>query len=337
MSLIDSSLYPPMVINFNSKDRIGGTNSSFISKPVDLGINKYNSVCLVQASIPKSWFNMPSGYNVFTLIENSVSIPITIPVGNYTKINLATTLASVLTTASLNGCTYTITYSNYTQPDNFRYTFAVTGNVGFQPEFYFDDNSPFRQLGFERLTNYAFVADTLIGENAVNLSYILRLFIKTDLVQNATDGVLQELLSVGSFAPQSIVFYQQYDFDMNHKDLNPNNINSWGFSLVDDFDQLVDLNGINWAFSIVFYQRSITHELQKNDLMIKNEERLFKIEQEQSALKNYLEASRGNEPVAGMSLQPTDTKAPPNLQPIFPILTNYIIEDELEPEPTYTE
>ena len=75
MSLVDNSTTSPLVINFNSKDRVLGTNSSFLSNPVDLGNNKFDSVCLVQASIPKSFYNIPSGYNKFTLKENLTSIP----------------------------------------------------------------------------------------------------------------------------------------------------------------------------------------------------------------------------------------------------------------------
>jgi hypothetical protein len=46
----------PVVISFNSKDRISGTNSNFVSTPIDIGINKFDSVCLVSASIPKSFY-----------------------------------------------------------------------------------------------------------------------------------------------------------------------------------------------------------------------------------------------------------------------------------------
>jgi hypothetical protein len=40
MSLYDSTNSPPVVISFNSKNRISGTNSNFMSVPVDIGVNK---------------------------------------------------------------------------------------------------------------------------------------------------------------------------------------------------------------------------------------------------------------------------------------------------------
>ena len=291
MSIIDASFSPPIIISFNSKDRIGGTNSNFVSAPVDLGINQYNAVCLVQASIPKSWYNMPGGYNTFTLTELGNSTTITVTAGSYTKINLALKLQSLLTAASItlgNNWTYTCTYPPYTEPDDFKLTFTVSGNAGNQPSFTFSTLSPFRQLGFEVSTTYTFSANTLKSANAINLSYVLRAYIKSNIVQNAQDSILEEILSVGSFPPQSIVYFQQYNFDMNSKQLSTVNNNSWSFTLVDSYNQEIDLNGISWSFTLVFFQRTITHELHKSELIIQNEDRLFKIQQEQEKLKQQL-------------------------------------------------
>ena len=192
MSLYDSTITAPLVINFNSKDRIQGSNSSFLSEPVDLGNNQFDSVCLVQASLPKSFYNMPSGFNTFTLRENATSVTVTIPVGSYTRINLQSVLASVLTTASPNGRTYTVSYPASTVADTFHYTFTVNSSV-IAVQFIFTSTSPNRQLGFE-VGTYTFTpaigSSSLESVNSLNLSYILRAFIKTNLVLDATDGIL---------------------------------------------------------------------------------------------------------------------------------------------------
>jgi hypothetical protein len=288
MSLYDSSSSPPIVISFNSKDRIAGTNSNFVSSPVDIGINKYDSVCLVSASIPKSFYNMPSGYNTFTVTEITSRI-ITVPIGNYNKNNLITTLASLLNSGAPVDWVYTVTYSPNTGPDTFKITFSVSGNGVTQPIFTFQSTtSPFRQLGFDENSINTFTTNTLISTNAINLSYILRAFIKSNICRNAQDNVLEELLNIGSFPSLSVMYYQQFNFDMNTREYNTDNTNSWSFTLVDSFDQIIDLNGIPWAFSLVFYQRNNTHELHKNDLQIKNEERLFAIENAQRNLQKQL-------------------------------------------------
>ena len=297
MSLSDNTITPPLVINFNSKDRIQGTNSSFLSQPVDLGNNQFDSVCLVQASIPKSFYNVPSGYNTFVLREfdglTTTNTTITIPPGSYTRINLQSVLSTILTNASPDGLTYTITYPASTAADTFHYTFNVNVGSGYDISFILTDRSPYRQLGLE-IGTYLFTDTSLTNSalesvNAINLSFILRAYIKTNLVIDATDNILEEILSLGSYPANSVVHYQQYNFDMNTRKYNKSGTNSWNFTLVDSFDQLIDLNGIPWAFSVVFYQRNSIHELQKSELQIANEERLFRIEQEQKRIEDQLQ------------------------------------------------
>jgi hypothetical protein len=328
MSLYDSSITPPLIVNFNSKDRVSGTNSNFNSIPVDLGHNAFDTVCLVQASIPKSFYNMPSGYNTFTLTENdgvtTTSVTVTIPPGNYNRINLQSVLATVLTNASPDGLTYTVGYPASTVADTFHYTFGVNAPSTYTISFTFTSRSPFRQLGFD-VGTYTFTDVTLILQelesvNALNLSYILRAFIKSNLVADATDSILEEILSFGSFPSSSVVHYIQYNFDMNSRKLSPSAKNSWNFVLQDAFGQEIQLEGVPWAFSVVFFQRNKTHEIHKTELMITNEERLFKIEQEQKGLQEQLTA-----PVEENKQEGLITTLPPQpdfvseTQPLYPV------------------
>lgn len=321
MSLYDSSITPPLIINFNSKDRVSGTNSNFNSIPVDLGNNAFDTVCLVQASLPKSFYNMPSGYNTFTLRENSTSVTITIPAGSYTRINLQSVLASVLTAASPNGRTYTVSYPASTVADTFHYTFSVNSAV-IAVQFIFSSTSPYRQLGFE-IGTYTFTpaigSSSLESVNSLNLSYILRAFIKTNLVADATDSILEEILNFGSYPASSVVHYQQYDFDMNSRKLSLGNKNSWNFVLQDAFGQEIDLNGIPWAFSVVFYQRNKTHEIHKTELMISNEERLFKIEQEQKGIQESISSPTETKQEGLITTLPPAPTFIANTEPLYPI------------------
>ena len=322
MSLYDSSITPPLIINFNSKDRISGTNSNFNSLPIDLGNNAFDTVCLVQASLPKSFYNMPTGYNTFTLKENATSVTITIPRGSYTRINLQSVLASLLTAASPNGRTYTVSYPASTVADTFHYTFTVNSSA-IAVQFIFSSTSPYRQLGFE-IGTYTFTAgvgsSTLESVNSLNLSYILRAFIKTNLVADATDSILEEILNFGSYPASSVVHYQQYNFDMNSRKLSPTSKTSWNFVIQDSFGQEIDLNGIPWAFSVVFYQRNKTHEIHKTELMITNEERLFKIEQEQKGLQEQLTAPVENKQEGLITTLPPAPTFIWNTEPLYPVL-----------------
>lgn len=300
MSLADYTIANPVVLNFNSKDRISGTNSNFESNPVDLGRNAFDSVCLVQASIPKSFYNMPSGYNSFVLTEDNGitidSVTITIPPGNYTRINLQSVLATVLTANSPDGFVYTVTYPASTVADTFHYTFNVNQGSSVNISFTFNNRSPFRQLGFDvgtyQFQDVSLILSTLESVNSLNLSYILRAFIKSNIVSNATDSILEELLNFGSFPSSSVMSFQQVSFDLNSRIYNKDNKNAWTFALVDSFGEEINLNGIPWAFSIVLFQRNATHEIHKQELKISNEERIFKLQQEQEKLRQELALQR---------------------------------------------
>ena len=108
---------------------------------------------------------------------------------------------------------------------------------------------------------------------------------------------------------------------MNTREFNTSSVNSWQFVLVDGFDQELDLNGISFAFSVVFYTRNVTHELHKTELNIRNEERLFQIEQQQRRLENEF-APKDKDKETNLStfngLQLNDVKRNP-LDPIFPV------------------
>ena len=332
MSIYDSSSSHPQVVSFNSKDRQSGSNSNFVSAPVDIGINRFNAVCLLCASIPKSYYNVPSGYNTFTLTEKAVSTTITIAVGSYNKINLASVLSTLLTAGSTtlgNNWTYVVSNPSPTVADTFKFTFTVSSNGAFQPTITMTSISPFRQLGFEQSTSYPFIANVLVSVNAINLAYVLRMFIKSNICNDSTDGVLDEILSVGSFAPQSVIFYQQFNIDVNTRVFNSNNPNSWNFNIVDSFGQEIDFNGIPWAFTLVFYQRNDTHELHKNELMITNEQRLFQIEQTQRKLIESVkkDATTSSQESKTTPQQESELSGTSELQPIYPVKTNYIIPE----------
>jgi len=336
MSIYDSSSSHPQVVSFNSKDRQSGSNSNFVSSPIDIGINKFNAVCLLCASIPKSYYNIPSGYNTFTLTEKAVSTTITIPVGSYNKINLASVLSTLLKAGSTtlgNNWTYVVSNPSPTVADTFKFTFTVSGKGAFQPTITMSSTSPFRQLGLEQSTAYLFVANVLVSVNAINLAYVLRMFIKSDICNDSNDGILEEILSVGSFAPQSVLFYQQFNIDVNTRVFNGNNPNSWNFNIVDSYGQEIDFNGIPWAFTLVFYQRNDTHELHKNELMITNEQRLFQIEQTQRKLIESVkkDATTSSQESKTTPQQESELSGTSELQPIYPVKTNYIIPELVNP------
>lgn len=279
MSIYNNTTDHPMTVYIDSSERTSGTDSSFLSKPILISAgNTYNSVVVSQVSIPKSWYNVPSKYNYFYLIENGNTIKITVPAGNYNRNNLAVVLPSLLTSASLAGKTYKMSYPNISiQADTGKYTFTYTPVVGGDNiKIQVDDVSMFQQLGFTQSTTNSFVAGSLTSSNVINFQIINSIFITSDMC--VEEGTLQELHNVGISQSNAYIFFQQYNFDLTSKQLLTKNNNSWTFTLIDEFERTIDLNGVPWEMSLVLYNRSDLHQLQKEELRIKNLEKIIENE-----------------------------------------------------------
>lgn len=317
MSLADNTFSAPYIVYISSNNRASGTNSNFQSAPIDLGINKYDACCVCQASIPRSFYNIPSGYNSFTIKEGVNTATITIPVGSYNRINLQNVLQTKLNETRTGGWTYVVSYPDTaTQGDTFKYSVSVSGNSS-QPQFIFT-NSLFRQLGFEQNSTNTFSSNSLTSTNCINLAYATRAFIKSNICSGI--DVLQEILGYGSFPMLSVAYFEQQDYDLNSRILNPNNLNSWTFVLVDAFDQIIDLNGVPWSLSIVLYERNNTHEILKTDLELRNEERLIQLQTKEEELKSIIKENEApiSEVFSGADISlPIDTID--MLSPLFPV------------------
>jgi hypothetical protein len=314
MSLADNTFSNPYIIYISSRDRASGDNSNFQSNPIDLGLNRYDSCCVCQASIPRSFYNIPLGYNTFTLKESISTATVTIPAGSYNRINLQSVLQTELNIASPNGWAYVVSYPDTTSSgDTFKYTFTVSGNTS-QPEFIFTTGM-FRQLGFEQNSTNVFVSNSLLSSNCINLAYATRAFIKSNI--SSGNDVLQEILGYGSYPMLSVAYFEQQDYDLNSRIYNPNNLNSWIFTLVDEFDQIIELNGVSWALSIVLYDRNNTHEILKSDLQYKTEQRLIELQNQENSLKKQIENIPPVFTGADIQLPVGD------LTPMFPVMPYY--------------
>src|SRR4051794_24594276 len=95
----------------NSRNRLTGTDADFTAQVDIPTTDKFDRVCVLDISIPKSYYLVQNGQNTFTLTEAKGSATITIDPGNYSRRNFATLLTAKLNTASagLSGWTYAIT------------------------------------------------------------------------------------------------------------------------------------------------------------------------------------------------------------------------------------
>jgi hypothetical protein len=261
----------PQTYYIDSFDRVSGTSSNFLCEPLSLNNEKFTHCAVKQVSIPKVFPNIPTNYNTFTLKEGAVSRTITLEVGYYNKNTMIAVLPALLNAASVlngNSWVYTITYRGALEVQNFKFTFNVSGNGASQPSFIFTQSQVWLQLGFD-VGTHPFVGSTLTSDNIINFNPTSKLYIVSDLVSSSNESILQEVLNVDVVGFGSCIFYQnQGNLDLESKEIVGNQKNSFNIQLINENGQIVDLQGQNWSFSLIFYNRNDTNELMREELKI---------------------------------------------------------------------
>lgn len=251
MSIIDNRF---QIVYVNSRNKITGDNSNFV---FDMKIDKsviYDHICVLDISIPKSYYLVQNNYNTFTLTEDTDTVDIVITAGNYNRNSFRNVLQDTLNSSSPNGWVYTITNMTLnTTGDNGKYTFTVSGNTS-QPEFTFTD-SLYEQCGFDSNTTVVFVSDTLESTNVVNFTSETTLFLHCDQCVNTSgDDILQNIISSGS-SDFSYITWTNTNMEMYSKSFRGSNSSSARFYLTNEDNQMIDLNGLNIVFTILLYKK----------------------------------------------------------------------------------
>jgi hypothetical protein len=239
------------------------TDSNFTYTFTNLDKTKeFDHVAVLSASIPKSYFLVQSNYNSFNLLENATSVPITITPGNYNRLSLATTVKNLLNSNSPNGWTYNITFNNINQTyDTGAYYFTVSGNSS-QPSFIFSSGM-YEPLGFNANTTNQFSANSLTSVNVPNLSIETTLFIHSDICQNREgDNVLQEVYDTGQSTFSYIIFLNPIPMEYS-KPMPNSSSNTFAFWLTDENGNIVNLNGVNFNFTIMVFKKNDIDNLLK--------------------------------------------------------------------------
>jgi hypothetical protein len=266
----------PFHVFVDSDYRESGSSGSFryrLSVPRNA---HYDSVAVMQASLPKTFYMVRDGANTLTLQEGVSSATITIPAGNYSMASFRTVLQAALRAGSPNGYTYTITQPVTTSAaSTAKYTYTVSGNGGVQPSFVFGASSRlYQQMGFEYGSTVSFVADSLTSANVVQFNTINGLMIKSDLVEgNGTDSVhgsavLQEIYSFNTFDYANIGF-QNTNLLYSAKRIKTSQTDIATFTITDTDDNIIDFNGGSLNFSLVFFRRDDYHEFAEKDLKMR--------------------------------------------------------------------
>ncbi len=245
----------------NSDNRMTGSTSQFSVEVQIPTLSNFDSICLTQASMPVSYYLIVDGSNTFGLIENGVETIITIVPGNYNINSFSIIISALLNAHSPNGWTYTMTYANsFTQNATGKLTYTVTGNSGNQPALHMNPNHnnlnyTYQQFGFDFASTNTFVGNTLVSQNVVSFINENSIYVHCDLVDNGSDDILQEIYSSNTIA-LSMLSYSCPDVEAYSKGLRVNSTKIANFYLTDENNKPIDLNGLDWVFTIILYKRN---------------------------------------------------------------------------------
>ena len=238
------------VVYINSYDRLSGTSSSFtadVSQQVK-PVNDYDSIVLLNASIPKSYYLVNNYSNTFQISESGYPTrTITLVNGNYSLTALRSALNTLIAAAGLQ-FTYVFSISQITGKSTF--TSSGTGCA-----LIFGTNSPWRILGFNKATyDIPLVgsAYTVTSPNVVNL----QLTNTIDIMSNVVDkGILSSVIpSQSDFG--AILFIERND-GLVSKPIISRQFNSIQIYLLDGITgQPIDLNGLDVQMTLGLYKKN---------------------------------------------------------------------------------
>lgn len=254
------------IFYINSANRETGTDSSFTYfLPIDVQA-KYDSVCCLACSIPKSYYMIQATQNTMILSENGLTATITIPAGNYSYLSFKSVLPPLLNAASVSmghAYSYTINYPNkLITADTGMFTYSVTNNGGVQPQFIFTSYL-YEQFGFIANSTNIFNSNTLTSTAVINFTPETTLFIHSDLADNKIDDILQDVFDNNSPPYSYVVYYNQGNLEPYCKKLRLNDSKLFRFSLTNENNSLIELNNRNMLITAVCFRKDDTNIVQR--------------------------------------------------------------------------
>lgn len=219
---------------------------------------EYDRIVLTQCLIPLSYYTVSAGQNTFVLNENGSTVTISIPPGNYNTTNFPIEIVSLLNEYSPNGYIYTISYPDETKvTQTGKFTYGV--NVNTPVSFIFPSSSDLAiRFGFNIGSTIAFTPNgsvgLLISSNVVDFTAINAILIHSNLVQDSYTDVLQDIYPANNNELATNISYLCPDPLAYSKKLSSSKIRYASFSLTDEFNNPIFLNGLDVVITIMLYK-----------------------------------------------------------------------------------
>ena len=174
---------------------------------------------------------------------NNTTVTVTLPIGSYLLLAFKTVIGALLSAASPNGLTYTLSYPSLSGTDTGKWTYTQT-NAAIQSSIITNEHLD-EPLGFLRNTTNLFTGTTLISSAVIKLQSEDRLLIHSNIVNNpGKDDILLSINSTTSVNYSSIAWDNPCP-EFYSRLLSSKNNSTYNFSLTDEYDELIELNGLN--------------------------------------------------------------------------------------------
>lgn len=238
------------IVYINSVNKFTGeTNSNFKHSIVMNG--EYDHACVLASSIPISYYMIQSGFNTFSLKEGLLSKIISLDIGNYSIISFSSMLKTALNANTLSSFVYDVRFSVSLG----KISISVSNNNAVQPVITMIGTNLFKFFGFDIGSVNTFSSNTLTSTNVCQFVTEETLYIHTDLIENHTDNVLQEIYC-GTFAPFSTVPFLNTCPLQYAKKITTTKNNIYNFYLLNENDEPINLNGGNMSMTILFFKKT---------------------------------------------------------------------------------
>ncbi len=264
-------------VYINSKDRMNYANTSSNTFTINLspyGLVNTKSFVVKSVCIPYSYYTTSypnantthAGNQYFTLneIAGSQTLDIVLPFGNYSYSDLVTIFQTQLNDPgnTLSYKPYTVTYDTHVNKFVFRsssvldFELLFTQQYASQPDY----KKLSTVLGFKPIdytSSLVSGATQITSELTANLSGGPYVYIKSDTLTYQLSNFMNNKINTVVIgvplvaAPNSIIYWE--DQQLLQQRFRASLANIFNFQLVDDHDNLIDLNGLDWSMVICFY------------------------------------------------------------------------------------
>jgi hypothetical protein len=277
---------PYITLEVNSKDRTKGNVEDFsyhLSHQIKFnqGRSKSYFMRIENVMIPKTFYDIDSTNNSFRVLEDDGVggddvVTATIPAGNYTITELLVELEGQLDTNTANTNAYTLSYDDITNKISFEYSGATSADVtvdtiangstlndllGFGK-----DTTSLQSIGGTASTDTAQVFASGVAQNppyVVDLDTKSYVIVEVDITSdNYYDNDSQK--HIGIHVPINVdrndkQYFSNHDGSML-KINSKHPLGNINFRLLDEYNNEIDLNGVNWSCELNIYQLTELHK-----------------------------------------------------------------------------